>query len=465
MKNLFGRKDLSSSRDRRSRSAAARRARRTPTLDWLEDRRLLTVSNLAITSITSSPSDLDGGAAYHVSVHAGDTVNVGISYTTDGGTAKTNRHAEIWANDFSGSALITSSDNGVVEANGSHSGSISVGTSGLAPGTYGIKVLVNHEGNDDEKLRSAVEVLSLSITVSPTVVVTAKDSVYDGAAYNETIDATVRDGATDVSQFGTTTTSYYSSLADATSGANAIAAPTNAGTYFVRVSFNSDGLDHGGKTYTGAFGVDSFAIAKADAKFDVSGYTGGTYDGSEHTQTVTVTGVGGVVLHTASLSGTNAGGYSRAWSFSDDNYNDLSGTLGFAIKAASLNKFSSASVQAALDLSKQGTVSFAISLDRSGIVDGKSTADLFNNATFTLSMGGDAGTFSATATVVGNVVYVNINLKDNTRFYDFLSQGLDSGETSASRANWESIKLSATSNDDNYSISDDVLTRIFKSTK
>jgi hypothetical protein len=686
MKNLFGRKALSSSRDRRSRSAAARRARLTPALDWLEDRQLLaaSVSNLAITAIYAS-SDGDQGVEKHVSVHAGDTVTVDISYDTTGGTHDSNRHVEIWANDFSGSALRTGVDNGVQdEADGNHTGSISVGTGGLAPGTYGIKVLVTHQGNDTETQSSAVEVLSLSITVSPAVTVTAPDSVYDGAKYDETIASTVRDGATDVSGFGTKTTLYYSSLADATSGANAIVAPTDAGTYWVRVSFNSDGLDHGGKTYTDAFGVDSFTIAKADAKpvvsytgsgtydgkvqtqtvtvtgvggvvlyseslsgtnagsyskgwsfsndnyaglsgtlafaiakatatfevsgyggtYDgqahgatvtatgvngedlsslldpgdsftnapggtanwsfagnqnyevgggsvaiviakadatpaVSGYTGGTYDGSEHTRTVTVTGVGGVVLYSDSLSGTNAGGYSKVWSFSDVNYNDLGGTLAFAIAKAdavlnvngyggtydgqahgltgtatgvngedlsgllhlgstytkvgsysvswsftgnqnyneasgtktvaityaSLDGFSSASVQAALDLSKQGTVSFAIRLDESGMVDGQSTFDLFNGAEFTLSMDGGADRFYATSTVVGNVVYVNINLKSNQTFYNFLAQGLDSGETSASRASWESITLSAESNGGNYKISDDVLTRIFKSTK
>ena len=52
-----------------------------------------------------------------------------------------------------------------------------------------------------------------------------------------------------------------------------------------------------------------------------SGYLGGRYDSTSHTQTVTVSGVGSDgPLFSDSLSGTNAGSYSKAWSFSNGNY-------------------------------------------------------------------------------------------------------------------------------------------------
>jgi hypothetical protein len=90
--------------------------------------------------------------------------------------------------------------------------------------------------------------------------------------------------------------------------------------------------------YNDASGTVNDIIGEANATVMVSGYTGGTYDGSPHTQTVTVTGVGGDgVLFTTSLTGTNAGNYSLPWSFSNSNYNASgeSGTLAFSIGQAS----------------------------------------------------------------------------------------------------------------------------------
>src|SRR5262249_13318581 len=70
------------------------------------------------------------------------------------------------------------------------------------------------------------------------------------------------------------------------------------------------------------------SIARANAAVAASGYSGGTYDGNAHTQTVTVTGVGNAQLYTTSLTATNAGSYSLPWSFSSNpNYNAVSGTL------------------------------------------------------------------------------------------------------------------------------------------
>src|SRR6185312_13906508 len=67
-----------------------------------------------------------------------------------------------------------------------------------------------------------------------------------------------------------------------------------------------------------------------------SGYTGGTYDGTAHTQSVTVTGVPvDGQLYATSLTGTNAGSYSDPWSFSSNpNYKAVNGTLAFSIAKA-----------------------------------------------------------------------------------------------------------------------------------
>jgi hypothetical protein len=109
---------------------------------------------------------------------------------------------------------------------------------------------------------------------------------------------------------------------------------TNAGSYADSWTFT----DVTGN-YNDASGTVNNSIAKADTSVVVSGYTGGTYDGNAHTQTVTVTGVpSDGQLYTTSLTGTNAGSYSLPWSYTNNNnYNDVSGTLAFVIAKANAN--------------------------------------------------------------------------------------------------------------------------------
>ena len=162
---------------------------------------------------------------------------------------------------------------------------------------------------------------------------------------------------------------------------------------------------------------------------------------------------------------TDAGQYRASASFTGDtNHTGSSNYADFTINAISLDQFATATTQGALNIAKDGTLSFAINVS-GGIIDGQSVADLFNGATFTLKLangsgGYESGTMTATATVVDGIVYVKIRMSQT--LYTFLKQGLDAGETSAARANWETINLSATSNDSNYTLSADALTRIFK---
>ena len=105
----------------------------------------------------------------------------------------------------------------------------------------------------------------------------------------------------------------------------------NAGTATASYSYAGDA------NHTGSSASTNFTIGEAAATVVYSGYVGGTYDGNQHTQTVTVTGVGNLTLYTTSVSGTNAGSYSQAWSFSNANYISAgeSGTLSFTISQAS----------------------------------------------------------------------------------------------------------------------------------
>src|SRR5262245_55050583 len=84
VKNLFGRKDLATKRDHRSRIASTRRNRRAAVLDsleGLEDRRLLSVvsNSMQITAITSTP-ETDGGTPLHVTVPAGSSVKADFTF-------------------------------------------------------------------------------------------------------------------------------------------------------------------------------------------------------------------------------------------------------------------------------------------------------------------------------------------------------------------------------------------------
>ena len=87
--------------------------------------------------------------------------------------------------------------------------------------------------------------------------------------------------------------------------------------------------------YNDASGSVAIVISKADATVSVTGFSGGVYDGTAHTRTVAVTGVvSDGELYTASLTGTNSGGYNLPWSYSNGNYHDVSGTLEFVIAKA-----------------------------------------------------------------------------------------------------------------------------------
>jgi hypothetical protein len=169
----------------------------------------------------------------------------------------------------------------------------------------------------------AVTLQSATGTIKPLAVTLAGSRTYDGTA---TAAASILKVSNAIGSDTVNVASGSATLAGKNVGSQAI---TSLGT--LALSNNAAG-DY---TLTGATG--SVTITKANATVQVTGYTGGTYDGTEHTQTVTVTGVGtDGVLFTDSLSGTKAGDYSKNWSFSNGNYNAAgeSGTLAFTIDKA-----------------------------------------------------------------------------------------------------------------------------------
>jgi hypothetical protein len=345
MKHLFNRNDLTSRRDRRSRTASLQRSRRTLALESLEGRTLLSVTAVDITKITAvTGNDTDGnttGTDEHVSVQAGSIVKVDYTYTytKDQSNENITEHAEIV-----GTSIDAQNNAGKLES-GTYSGSLNLNTTGLAPGNYSVKVKINPGNITDTdpntgEPNSGITIVSAVITVTPTVTLNAPDAVYNGAGY----DNASASSSPDVSGFGTTSIRYYATSANATADTNAISAPTNVGIYYARAFYVSEGLDHGGTIYQNASSsVVSFQIAKATATISVSGYTG-TYDGNSHTATGTVTGVGNDgILSGLDLGGTthkDAGTYTDTWTFTDTtgNYNNATGTItdGIAQRAVTI---------------------------------------------------------------------------------------------------------------------------------
>lgn len=107
----------------------------------------------------------------------------------------------------------------------------------------------------------------------------------------------------------------------------------NAGTYNNAVSANFVG----DSAYDGSSGSGNLSVAKADATFDVTGYTG-VYDGDAHGATGTATGINGEdlgsLLHLGE-SFTNVPGGTAHWTFDGDgNYNSKSGDVDIVINKA-----------------------------------------------------------------------------------------------------------------------------------
>src|SRR5262249_20576244 len=155
----------------------------------------------------------------------------------------------------------------------------------VGSGSYAVTAVLS---DPNDKLGNyAVHETDATLTVNKaraSINVTPYDVTYDAAAHTATGKATGvfnEDLSGDLALSGTT--------------------PTDAGTYNGDVWSFSDPNGN----YKDASDTVNDSIGQADATVVVSGYASGTYDGSAHTQIVTVYGVGNVVLFTDSLSGTN----------------------------------------------------------------------------------------------------------------------------------------------------------------
>ena len=183
---------------------------------------------------------------------------------------------------------------------------------------------------------------------------------------------------------------------------------------------------HGGINYNDQEGDVAIVITKADAIVSVSGYTGTAH-----------------------------------WVFDGGiNYNNQEGDVDIVITPKALTA-DSASTQNALNIAKDGQVSLRIDVNESGIVDGQSVADLFNGASFQLSVNGQTYGVQADAVVIDGIVYVSFRMSADLKA--MLAQ--DTTATSAKTAPVVGLQLASTSIDGNYTLDATALTRLFNSTK
>jgi WD40-like Beta Propeller Repeat len=297
-------------------------------------------------------------------------------------------------------------------------------------------------------VNNARDVFIASLSVNTSVTLAAANATYTGLAYDTAnLITTVTPGAAS----GSVSYVFYSDAG----GQNAIATPINAGTYYVQAFFTSSSSG-----YTdGTSGIVSFNIAKANASFSVTPYSG-TYDGLAHNITVVATGVGSdgdlSSLVTLGSNQTNAGSYTGTWSFAGNgNYNPASGTAAIVITAKSLTV--DATTQGTLNIAKAGTISFALQITGGLIASNNDIAALFNGAVFTIVVDGTSYSLTSTATVaLDGRIYVSMKM----------SQGLQNALlTVLSEGNTVDFSLSALSNDDNYSLAADAISRLISEGK
>jgi hypothetical protein len=284
--------------------------------------------------------------------------------------------------------------------------------------------------------------------LAPAVSLTAANTTYAGSAYNT---ANLIAVVTPAAASGSISNVFYSDWA----GQSAIATPINAGVYYVQAFFISTSSG-----YTNAnSAIVLFNIAKANASFNVTPYTG-SYDGLSHNIIVVATGVGSdgnlSSLVTLGPSKTDAGSYSGAWSFSGNgNYNPANGAAAITITAKSLTV--DATTQGTLNIAKAGTISFALQITAGLVSSNNDVAALFNGAVFTIVVEGTSYSLTSTATVASDGT-INVSMQ--------MSQGLQNALlTALSEGSTVDFSLSALSNDNDYSIDADAFSRLINQGK
>lgn len=120
-----------------------------------------------------------------------------------------------------------------------------------------------------------------------------------------------------------------------------------------------------------------------------------------------------------------------------------------------------ADTQSALNIAKDGTLLIRIDLNKSGIVDGQSIAQLFNGASFQLTVGGKTFSIQSRAVVNGGNIHVSFQM--GVELKALLARNTTA--TNGSKAPLVGLSLKAMSNDGNYELSAVAYTRLFNTGK
>jgi probable HAF family extracellular repeat protein len=227
-----------------------------------------------------------------------------------------------------------------------------------------------------------------------------------------------------------------------------------------------DGIGPNNVNYAHAFlltPVPTVTLTAANAT-----YTGAPYDTANLTTMILPASASGSLSYVfyADAGGqntiadpTNAGAYyvQAVFTSSDlSNFtNATSSIVPFNITAKSLSV--DATTQGTLNIAKAGTISFALQITDGLVASNNDVATLFNGATFTITVSGTSYSLTSTATVAADGT-INVSMQ--------MSQGLQNALLAAlSQGNTVDFNLSALSNDGNYSLAADAISRLISEGK
>jgi uncharacterized delta-60 repeat protein len=197
-------------------------------------------------------------------------------------------------------------------------------------------------------------------------------------------------------------------------------------------------------------------------------YTGAPYDTANLTATVTPAAAPGSVSYVfysdaagqhAIADPTDAGTYYAQAVFTSSDparfTNATSAIVPFTITAKSLSV--DATTQGTLNIAKAGTISFALRITAGLVAGNNDVASLFNGATFTITVGGTSYSLTSVATVAPDGT-IHMSMKMSQGLQDALLTALSEGGT-------VDFRLSALSNDGDYSVAADAISRLISQGK
>ncbi|HEY0009321.1 MAG TPA: choice-of-anchor Q domain-containing protein [Tepidisphaeraceae bacterium] len=312
-------------------------------------------------------------------------------------------------------------------------------------GTY--YVTANYAGDANHTASVGTAVAIIINKADATVNVTGYSGVYDGAAHGATGSATGVGGASvGTLDLGATFTNVPGGTARWTfdGGRNYLSEQGDVAIVIlarrITATFTAANKVFDGNTSATVTSRSLIGVLGTDA-VSLTGGTATFASKNVGTWTVSLTG--------ATLTGAAAGNYvlgSVATTTATITPKPLTGT---------------AETQSATNVALNGTLAFRIDLNKSGIVDGQSIAQLFDGALFGLTVGGRTYSVRAEATVNGSGIKVSFRMTDE------LKRILAANTTAnnASKAPTVALNLTAMSKDGNYSLGVTALTKLFNTSK